>query len=59
MSTNRKKAEDDGTIYPNFRQQRTTEFKFRFCNSSSLALATRLDNHWEDVMVHRETVCFL
>lgn len=46
MSTNRKKADDERTIYPNFGQQRTTEFKFRFCNSSSLALATRLENHW-------------
>lgn len=46
MSTNRKKAKDERTIYSNFGQERTTEFKFRFCNFSSLALATRLENHW-------------
>lgn len=39
-----------------FENKRTTEFDCRFCNSSSLALATRLENHREEVLVHREIV---
>jgi len=45
MFTNRKKAQGERSTSPNFGQQRTTEFKFRFCNSSSVALAPRLENH--------------
>lgn len=50
MSRNRKKAEEERIIYLHFGQQRTTEFKHRFCDSSPLALATRLENHREEVL---------
>lgn len=45
MCTNKKKTEDERTVYTNFEPLITTEFKLRFLNSSSLALPTRLGIH--------------